>query len=304
MKRRTFLTTFATAAAASAIHTGCAKSKTADGGRLPIGLNCGTLNGYKLPLEKQVELVSQAGYDGIEPWTRDIEEYFSRGKKLSDAKKLFEDVNLKVCNLIGFAKCMSDDSNERAKGLEQMKREIEWAAGIGSKNIACTMLGVEKLDPQKFDEYAARYRAVIEIATPCGVKPLLELWGHRALHKLGDALDIAARTGSERAGLLLDFYHLYRGGNSFDSLALLNLADMDVFHIDDYPANPPREKLADADRIFPTEGICPFGEILPKMKKQGFKGCLSLEIFNKKYWATYQPEELLKIGLQKIKAIA
>ena len=136
------------------------------------------------------------------------------------------------------------------------------------------------------------------------MKPLLELWGHRALHRLGDALDIAARTGSERAGLLLDFYHLYRGGNSFDSLALLNLADMDVFHINDYPANPPREKLADADRIFPTEGICPFGEILPKMKKQGFKGCLSLEIFNKKYWATYPPEELLKIGLQKIKAIA
>lgn len=298
------MTTFATAAAASAFNSGCAKSKMADGGQLPIGLNCGTLNGYKLPLEKQVELVSQAGYDGIEPWTRDIEEYFSRGKKLSDAKKLFADANLKVYNLIGFAKCMSDDAGERAKGLEQMKREIEWAAGIGSKNIASTMLGVEKLDPQKFDEYAARYRAVIEIATPYGVKPLLELWGHRALHKLGDALDIAARTGSERAGLLLDFYHLYRGGNSFDSLALLNLADMDVFHINDYPANPPREKLADADRIFPTEGICPFGKILPKMKKQGFKGYLSLEIFNKKYWATYPPEELLKIGLQKIKAIA
>lgn len=298
------MTTFATAAAASAFNSGCAKSKTADGGQLPIGLNCGTLNGYKLPLEKQVELVSQAGYDGIEPWTRDIEEYFSRGKKLSDAKKLFADANLKVYNLIGFAKCMSDDAGERANGLEQIKREIEWAAGIGSKNIACTMLGIERLDPQKFDEYAARYRAVIEIATPCGVKPLLELWGHRALHKLGDALDIAARTGSERAGLLLDFYHLYRGGNSFDSLALLNLADMDVFHINDYPAIPPREKLADADRIFPTEGICQFGKILPKMKKQGFKGCLSLEIFNKKYWATYPPEELLKIGLQKIKAIA
>ena len=61
------------------------------------------------------------------------------------------------------------------------------------------MLGVEKLDPQKFDEYAARYRAVIEIATPYGVKPLLELWGHRALHKLGDALDIAARTGLSTA---------------------------------------------------------------------------------------------------------
>ena len=79
-----------------------------------------------------------------------------------------------------------------------MKREIGWAAEIGCKNIACTMWGVEELDPLKFDEYAARYAAVLEAAKPFGVRPLLELWGHRALHRLGDArpLQTTAARGS------------------------------------------------------------------------------------------------------------
>ena len=181
-----------------------------------------------------------------------------------------------------------------------MKREIGWAAEIGSRNIACTMYGIEKLDPLKFDEYAERYAKVIELARPYGIKPLLELWGHRALHRLGDALKIAALTNDANAGLLLDFYHLYRGGNSFASLNLVNLGGLDVFHINDYPSSPAREKLVDADRVFPGDGICPFKAILPKMYSQGFRGCLSLELFNKNYWKQ-PPEKTLAEGYTKTK---
>ena len=120
---------------------------------LPIALNCGTLVGYDLKLEDQINLVSKAGYDGIEPWTRHVEEFLSRGKKLSEARRRLEDAGLLPYNLIAFAKCMVDDPAARAQNLEQMKREIGWAAEIGCKNIACTMWGVEELDPLKFDDY-------------------------------------------------------------------------------------------------------------------------------------------------------
>lgn len=296
----------AAATAVSAVAAGNAAAKPPaqkrykSGLPLPIGMNCGTLNGYNLKLEEQINLISKAGYDGIEPWTRHIEDFISRGNKITEVKKRLEDADLKPDNLIGFAKCMLDDPAERAKNIEQMKREIGWAAEIGSKNIACTMYGIEKLDPLKFDEYAERYAKVIELARPYGVKPLLELWGHRALHRLGDALKIAALTNDANAGLLLDFYHLYRGGNSFASLNLVNLGGLDVFHINDYPSSPAREKLVDADRVFPGDGICPFKAILPKMYSQGFRGCLSLELFNKNYWKQ-PPEKTLAEGYAKTK---
>ena len=141
-------------AAGNAVANQTARKRYKSGLPLPIGMNCGTLNGYNLKLEEQIKLISKAGYDGIEPWTRHIEDFISRGNKISEVKKRLEDADLKPDNLIGFAKCMLDDPAERAKNIEQMKREIGWAAEIGSRNIACTMYGIEKLDPLKFDEYA------------------------------------------------------------------------------------------------------------------------------------------------------
>lgn len=299
---KTTAAAFAFAVAGKGVAKESPRQKTKSDLPLPISLNCGTLVGYKLTIEEQIDMCAKAGYDGIEPWTRHIEEFLSRGGKLSDIKKRLEDANLKPYNLIGFAKSMIDDSAERAKNFEQMKIEIEWAAEIGSRNIACTMLGVEELNPLKFDEYAQRYAAVIEASKPFGVRPLLELWGHRALHRLGDALKIAALTNSGDAGLLLDFYHIYRGGNSFDTLKLINIASLDVFHINDYPANPAREKLVDADRIYPGDGICPFDKLLPQMYAQGFRGALSLELFNKTYWKN-PPEKVLADGYSKTKNV-
>ena len=75
---------------------------------------------------------------------------------------------------------------------------------------------------------------------------------------------------------------------------------LDVFHINDYPSSPAREKLVDADRVFPGDGICPFKAVLPKMYSQGFRGCLSLELFNKNYWKQ-PPEKTVAEGYKKTK---
>ena len=284
----------------TACEKSCSKKKTKSGLPLGISLNCGTLRAYdKLTLEEQIDLVADAGYDGIEPWTKDVENYIQRGGKLSDIKKRLSDKGLAIDNLIGFARCFLDDPTERAKHIETMKREVEWAAEMGSKNIACTMWGLESLDPMKMEIYAERYRTVIDFSKPFGVRPLLELWGHRALHKLSDAMSILIGSQRAEAGLLLDFYHLYRGGNSFDSLKHINLADIDVFHINDYPSTPSREKLVDADRVYPGDGICPFNTLLPEMYARGFRGNLSLEIFNKTYWASGDAKKVIADGYRK-----
>ena len=102
-------------AAGNAVANQTARKRYKSGLPLPIGMNCGTLNGYNLKLEEQIKLISKAGYDGIEPWTRHIEDFISRGNKISEVKKRLEDADLKPDNLIGFAKCMLDDPAERKK---------------------------------------------------------------------------------------------------------------------------------------------------------------------------------------------
>jgi sugar phosphate isomerase/epimerase len=102
--------------------------------------------------------------------------------------------------------------------------------------------------------------------------------------------------------MLLDAYHIYKGGSEFTSIRLVSGTAMHVFHINDYPADPPRDKITDADRILPGDGIGPLVQLLRDMRQNGFRGALSLELFNREYWKR-DALEVAKTGLEKIKAV-
>ena len=87
-----------------------------------------------------------------------------------------------------------------------------------------------------------------------------------------------------------------------DLKSVLSAAGMQVFHVNDYPADPPREKIADRDRVYPGDGVAPLGKMLRDLKGLGFRGMLSLELFNPTYWKQ-DPLEVAKTGLTKLKAV-
>lgn len=275
----------------------------AGGERFPISMNSGTLKHYALPVDEQICLCAEAGYDGVELWMPDIVKYIDGGGTCGKIRGLLDSCGLKLYNILGFALWCHDDPKVAADGFAQIKREILVARDLKCGYLAATGYGMEKLTPEKLEWCKGRYRELLDFAAPHGVVPLLELWGHRAWHRLDDVASIAIGAGRPNANLLLDFYHLYRGGNSFDSLNQINCAALPVFHINDYPAVPEYYKLTDADRVFPGDGICDFQKILPQLYANGFRGALSVELFNKGYWSKYSPSELLKVCRQKTESV-
>lgn len=259
-----------------------------------ICLNTSTLLAYKLPVDQQITLVAEAGFDGIELWMRDIMAYVDQGGAPADIGEKLQAGNLIPEDIIAFAPWCSDDAEERKKALEQLHREMTITATLGGKFIAAPVMGIKSLDPTRFDEYTERYQAILGLGDETGVVPLLELWGTGALNKLSDCAKIVIATGHPKASMLLDFYHLYRGGSDWDTLDCLNGSRLPLMHMNDYPASPPRDQLTDADRVLPGEGVCPFGNVLPKLYKAGFRGALSVELFNKQYWASMDAKTMLK----------
>ena len=79
----------------------------------------------------------------------------------------------------------------------------------------------------------------------------------KTLSRLAETMFAVVESGHPDACVLPDIYHLYKGGSSFDSLKLLGGKGVHVFHVNDYPADPPREKITDADRIYPGDGVAP-----------------------------------------------
>ena len=73
-----------------------------------------------------------------------------------------------------------------------------------------------------------------------------------------------------------------------------------LFTLNDYPADPPREKIADRDRVYPGDGIAPLTKILRDLHANGSRAVLSLELFNPEYWKQ-DPLTVAKTGLAKMK---
>ncbi len=269
-------------------------------------LNTSTIQGRKLALAEEVELASKAGYDGIEPWIREIEQFRDSGGQLSDLRKRIADSGLRVESAIGFANWIVDDEAARRSGLEQAKRDMELVRSIGGTRIAAPPVGANRSDAAPIDllVVAERYRTLLDAGHDIGVVPQVEIWGpSRNLSRLGEAVMVAVESGHPDACVLPDVYHIYRGGSDFTGLGLLSGTAVHCFHINDYPAADDRTKLTDADRVYPGDGVAPLTDILGMLQASGFNGALSLELFNRDYWQ--QPADVVaRTGLERMQAAA
>lgn len=262
-----------------------ANAAAESGNPFRFGMNTSTLRGQKLPIAELVELIAKAGFQAVEPWVSELEEHRRRGGSLKDLGKRIRDLGLSVESAIAFSEWIVDDDARRKAGLERARREMDMVAQIGGVRIAAPPAGatdVPRLDAERVTE---RYRKLLEIGDALGVVPEVEFWGFsKTLTRLSDAADIAINSGHPKACVLPDIYHMYKGDSPFAGLRLMSGLGVHVIHANDYPAKPPRATIKDSDRVFPGDGIAPLATIFRDLRDAGFRGTLSIELFNPTYW--------------------
>lgn len=264
-------------------------------------LNIACIRGQRLGVVKEFEIAAEAGYTGIEPWTGPLMEYEANGNSVADLAARMEDWGLTIESAIGFAPWIVNDDTQRAEALEQMKREMDLLKRLGGKRIAAPPAGATRNVVIDLDDAAQRYHALLELGREMGVTPQLEIWGpSENLHKMSQAAYVLAGCGHPDACILPDVYHMYKGGSDVDSLKLFGAETIQVFHMNDYPADPPVESIGDGDRVMPGDGIAPLNTILRYLRNAGGPKVLSLEIFNRTYWEQ-DALEVATLGLRKMK---
>jgi len=301
MNRRKALSTIAFGIGAGAMNFP-EMNKTNSQPNFRYCLNMSTIAGQKLGFRKELEIASQAGYPAVEIWINSLQAYLKEGHSPAQVRQLLADLGLTAENAIGFAPWLTNDDSRRKAGIEQLKREMDLLYEVGCYRVAAPAVGATEGDLD-LNAAADRYATIIELGRKAGVLPQLELWGHsKNLCRLGEVLYVAAESGQSEARVLLDVYHLYKGGSGHKGLPFVGKPLLEIFHMNDYPANPPRESITDADRVFPGDGIAPIKQVLEDIKAPNKTIVLSLELFNRTY---YQQDalEVARTGLRKMKAI-
>jgi 2-keto-myo-inositol isomerase len=270
----------------------------------PFGycLNTSTIRGNNLDIVSVVNAASKAGFHAIEPWIMEIDRYTAGGGVLKDLGKRIADAGLTVEGGIAFNSFLDDDDARRAAALERLKVDMDKVAQIGGRSIAAPPGNSRAVPPVSLDNAARYYREALEMGEKAGVQPLLELWGtHPVLGPLKHGIYVTVAAGRADASLLLDVFHLYKSGTPFTALKQINGASLQLMHLNDYPQAADPSTLNDGNRIYPGDGVAPLGQILRDLRDSGFRGYLSLELFNKEYWAR-SADDNLKIAMEKIRA--
>jgi len=267
-------------------------------------LNTATIRGQKLGIVKEIGIAAEAGYEAVEVWVDALGEYVKSGGSLPDLKKRISDAGLTVEGAIAFTEWVVEDDARRAKGLERAKQEMEMVAQIGGRRFAAPPAGATGLPMLDLLKAAERYRALLEAGEQLGVVPELEVWGFsKNLCRLSECVAVAMETGHRNACVLPDVFHLYKGGSDLRGIRLLGPEALQVLHMNDYPADPPREKIDDSYRTYPGDGVAPLTDLLQALRRTGGQKVLSLELFSRAFWSQ-DPLTVAKTGLAKMKAVA
>jgi sugar phosphate isomerase/epimerase len=214
------------------------------------------------------------------------------------------ETGLTVEDAIAFPEWIVDDEARRAKGMERAKREMDLVGQIGGRRIAAPPAGATNLPKLDLLQAAERYRALLDAGEQVGIVPQLELWGFsKNLNRLSECVCVAMETSHRSACVLVDVFHLHKGGSEWAGIKLLGANAIQVLHMNDFPAEPPPEKIDDSYRVYPGDGTAPLAAILRALHETGGQKVLSLELFNRKYWSE-DALTVAKTGLAKMKAVA
>lgn len=305
MERRTFFTLSAAGLAglgASAVTPAASAQSEAAGKRYqggvspwPVCLDTATIR--PASLEDKVKFAAEAGYDAIEPWDGELDEYEKKGGSLKDLGKKIKDLGLFVPSVIGLWNALPPTREAFDESLKDTRRRMKQAAELGSQHIQTIPNTVGDNWNQKW--VAARYRDVLEIGLKeFNIQPALVFVKFFPLKTFGQAVGVALDANHPKAQVIPDTFHMFISEGGFEALKHVKGDTIAIFQFADAPDGIPADKQQDSDRVFPGDGILPLPQVLRDLKATGFKGCVSLELYNPNYWKQ-DLFTVAKTGLEK-----
>ena len=261
----------------------------------PICLDTATIR--PASLKDKVRIAAEAGFDGIEPWDSELEEFEKNGGNLKALGAEIKKLGLKVPSVIGLWNAIPGTMPEFELSLKETRRRMRMAHDIGAEHIQT----IPNTLPENYNQkwVAERYRDIIEIGMKeFNIKPALVFVKYFTIKTLGQAVGISMDANHPNALVIPDVYHMYISGGGFEGLKMLKGDAIAIFQFNDAPNTPAFKDLKDEHRVYPGDGILPLTSIFKDLKATGYKGFISLEMYNPNYYK----EDLLQVaktGLRK-----
>jgi len=233
------------------------------------------------PLDGALAAAKAAGFDAVELRWVDFKRCEERGLSNAAVLDLVRASGLPVSAMGVEYGWIFSVGAERERLFGTFKQACENAVALG-----CDMM-MSAIGPGEAPAEVAveNIRRAGEIAAGFGRKLTLEYqFQHPVVRTLDILRDLIARAGQKNVGLLLDAYHLQRGGRPGRGFEDVPGSEIYYVQFSDVPATPP-PSLPPVDRLPPGKGVVRWTDLLQLLAAKNYEGYLSYEAPNPVHWA-------------------
>jgi 2-keto-myo-inositol isomerase len=270
-----------------------------------FGLNSWT-TGEAASAPTDVRVAAAAGYQHIELRDGKLERHMAAGGSLADLRERIAEAGLRVLSV----NTLDDSTLHEGERLEALVERCHtlaaWAAALDCPQV---IIGPSYLSDGRRDVEAIRGRTVEALARHAaaaaehGVRIAFEYHGYAgcSINNLADARAVLDMLGDARVGLVIDAFHFYVGNSSFDELERFDGARIFIAHLADVD-HADRATLRKPNRVLPGDGVLPVRDLIGCLRRAGYRGPYSLELFNEALWAL-DPMIVAKRGLRSMRRL-
>jgi sugar phosphate isomerase/epimerase len=261
-----------------------------------LSINSATVKPWTL--EQLVEGCARAGLSAISPW-RDIVQACG----VERAGKLIRAHGMTVTGLCRGGMFTAADESERRAALDDNRRALDEAAEIGAQCLILVAGGLPKgsrdIDDarrQVRDALAALLPHARQAGVPLAIEPLHPMFAadRACVNTLAQANDLCDELGSG-VGVAVDVYHVWWDPDLKKEIA--RAADKILaYHVNDWLV-PTTDLLL--DRGMMGDGVIGLRTIREMVEAAGYRGHCEVEILSAENWWKRDPEEVLRVCIER-----
>jgi sugar phosphate isomerase/epimerase len=136
--------------------------------------------------------------------------------------------------------------------------------------------------PLSHDEAVGDLRAASQVLAQAGIRIAFEFTSYGNTTSLAEAVAICEDVGWDRCGLLVDAWHVFRGGESLAAIAALDGDRIALVHVGDGAAEPSADSLREGrfHRLPPGAGAFDLDGFFDALAAAGYAGPVSIEVLS------------------------
>jgi sugar phosphate isomerase/epimerase len=185
------------------------------------------------------------------------------------------------------------DANKAKENLAQLKPMAKLAAELKIDSAATWLMPSSDLPfIENWTFHVQRLKPVAQVLAEHGLRLGLEYvapyhlrrkFAHEFVFTTGQMLELADAIGSN-VGLLIDCFHVHCAGDTMERVAQVPDGKIVLAHLNDAPRIPVQQ-IEDNKRLLPGEGGIDVVAFLQALRKAGYIGPVSLEVFSEQFRA-------------------